>query len=168
MISGRASFFRGLGGFVLVAALGLAAGCDTAPNARPLDATPPRVADFRFDVQTVDDPDASPADSTTALVDLVVALRAADADGRVARVELTLEPSQAPTSTLALNVPQSNTQSSTQYARRVTLRLPLVDDLYTVRAYAVDNDSLLSNQVRGQFRVVPVGEETGAEDDPEA
>jgi hypothetical protein len=133
-------------------------GCDSSPGPSPVDAQPPRVADFRLAVEALPDPPDEPLPDSLARVQLDVALRAADDDGRVTRVELTLEPSQAPASTLVLRVPPAGDASTTQYATSFGVQLPVIDDIYTVRAYAIDNDSLLSNQVRGQFRVRPASE----------
>jgi hypothetical protein len=40
------------------------------------------------------------------------------------------------------------------YSDTLVLGLPLINEIYTVRVFAIDDDSLASNQVTGQFRVV--------------
>ena len=143
-------WLRCLGGAGVLALLLLPAGCDTAPGAHPLDPQPPRVADFGFDVAVVPPPDQLP--DTLAAVQLDVALRASDPDGQVERVEVTLVPAQAPRATVIVSLPA---QDGDRFGGQFVLGLPVADERYSVRAYAVDNDSLLSNQARGQFRLVP-------------
>lgn len=142
--------WRCLGGAGVLALLLVAAGCDTAPGAQSLDPQPPRVADFGFDVAVVPPPDPLP--DTLAAVQLDVALRASDPDGRVERVEVALEPAQAPRAIVIVSLPA---QADDRFGGQFVFGLPVIDEQYTVRAYAVDNDSLLSNQARGQFRLVP-------------
>lgn len=139
----------GLGAAVILGPL-LLLGCDTAPSAPPAALTPPRVADFALEVEVVPDPDLP---DTLAAIQLEASLRAADSDGQVVRTEMTVEPSQAPAATTVLTLPNV---SDDRYGQIVTVVLPAtLDERYTVRAYAIDNDSLVSNQVRGQFRIVP-------------
>ena len=112
-----------------------------------------------FDLQVVPDSingaDLAPdqVQDTTAQVPVTVAAKATDPDGRVERVVFTIEPASRPRATA---VGRLDSLQSTQYGRAFRLSIPAtVPEIYTVRVYAVDNDSLSSNQVVGQFRFVP-------------
>lgn len=127
----------------------LSGGCDQAPGPQAQDGTPPVVSDLVVlpDTATV------PADSTTATVDVGIQARVRDPDGTVERVVFTLEPKSNPRSAITNQLVQ---RFNEQYLRQFQLSLPVRKELYSVRVYAVDDDSLSSNQVLGQFQVVPV------------
>ena len=163
------SFFRGTarrlffcGGILALCAAPLfVTGCDETPGAVSSTQIPPEVADFAHAPTRVV-VDSLPNDrvqNNTVQVPLAVQARATDADGTVQRVEFTIEPSQNPRNTLVLDLPPAQ---GDRYAGAVSVGLPVVDEIYTVRVYAIDNDSLVSNQVRGQFRVVAPTDTTSA------
>jgi len=131
----------------------LAAGCDDTPGTQAIDPEPPELAGFSFSPKrvVVDDVPPDRIQDDRVQVPLTVEARASDPDGSVDRVELALEPSQNPQGTLLLDLPAAD---GDRFAGAINIGLPLVDEIYTVRVYAVDNDSLVSNQVRGQLRVV--------------
>jgi len=126
----------------------LSAGCDQAPGPQAQDGTPPVVSDLLV----VPDTATVPADTATATVDVGIQARVRDPDGVVERVVFTLEPKSSPQSTISDQLLQ---RFNEQYLRQFELSVPTLNDVYTVRVYAVDDDSLTSNQVLGQFQVVP-------------
>jgi len=93
-----------------------------------------------------------PEQDSVARVSLRIGVNATDPDGTLDRVVFTLEPSSNPRGTL------SGTLTSTQgdrYQRELSLGVPAFrDEVYTIRVYAADDDSLASNQVVGRFRFV--------------
>jgi len=96
---------------------------------------------------------------STAQVPLQLSARATDPDGSVVRVVFVLEPSSDPRGTVSGQLP-AQSESSSLYGGQLALSLPLVDEIYTVRVFAVDDDSLASNQVTGQLRFVPTDSST--------
>ena len=136
----------------LVVSLGLW-GCDTVPA--PETRQPPSVSGLQIVPDSVHQSDLPPdqVQESTAVVPLVIdSVRATDPDGSVARVVFVLEPSSNPRGTVSGGLP---VQTRPVYGGQLPLSLPLVDEIYTVRVFAVDDDSLASNQVTGQFRFVP-------------
>ncbi|MFB6098150.1 MAG: hypothetical protein ABEK84_03370 [Salinibacter sp.] len=136
---------------VVLVAVTLLWGCDTVPP--PEERRPPSVAGLRIvpdSLHASDLPDKRVQDST-AQVPLEIAARATDPDGTVARVMFVIEPSSAPRGTVSGRLPA---QDGSVYGGRLSLAVPLADEIYTVRVFAVDDDSLASNQVTGQFRFV--------------
>jgi hypothetical protein len=91
---------------------------------------------------------------STAQVPLDIAARATDPDGSINRVVFLLEPSSNPRGTASGTLPAVE---DALYEGRLAFSVPLIDEIYTVRVFAVDDDSLASNQVAGQFRFVPSG-----------
>ena len=85
-----------------------------------------------------------------AQVAVEIAADARDADGRVERVVFTVEPASSPRRTATGRLVPTN---SMRYERQIGLGVPRVDEVYTVRVFAVDDDSLASNQVIGRLRV---------------
>lgn len=126
----------------------LSGGCDQAPGPQAQDGTPPVVSNLVL----VPDTATVPADTTTATVQVGIQARVRDPDGAVERVVFTLEPKSSPQSTISNQLLQ---RFNEQYLRQFELSVPTIKDVYTVRVYAVDDDSLTSNQVLGQFQVVP-------------
>jgi hypothetical protein len=89
---------------------------------------------------------------STARVPLTIAASASDPDGSVERVTFTIEPASNPRGTLVGTLTRDQ---GTQYRRDIALQVPIATDkLYTVRVFAVDDDSLASNQSIGHFRFV--------------
>jgi hypothetical protein len=89
-----------------------------------------------------------------ARVPLAIAAGITDPDGQIERVIFTIEPSSNPRGTASGSL-QEQTEDGV-YARQIGLRVPVaVDEVYTVRVFAVDDDSLESNQGVAQFRFLP-------------
>ncbi len=144
---------------VLVGGLVLG-GCDTVST--PEETQPPSVAGLQVVPDSLHESDLPPdqvQDSTAQVPIVIDSVRATDPDGTVQRVVFVLEPSSNPRGTLSGTLPA---QDRPLYGAGLTLSLPLIDEIYTVRAFAVDDDSLASNQVTGQFRFVPA-DSSGAE-----
>ncbi len=148
------SFLGSLSGAVLFG-LGLWAlgGCDTVP-APERNQQPPSVAGLQVVPDSINQSDLPPdqVGDSSAVVPLVIdSVRATDPDGSVARVAFVLEPSSNPRGAISGSLPPAEPPL---YGGQLSLSIPLVDEIYTVRVFAVDDDSLASNQVTGQFRFV--------------
>lgn len=143
----RSIFTRLLGPVLVALGLVLTGGCDSVPG-RPGERQPPRVANLQVVTDSIQE---VPEDSTVR-VDVGLAARATDPDGEINRVVFTIEPSSNPRGTVSGTLPRVENDI---YAGRIRLNIPLVEELYTVRVFAVDSDSLASNTVTGQFRVEP-------------
>lgn len=142
--------------WLAVAALaigGIAVGCD---RVSPVESgQPPSVSGLEVDPDSVHESDLSPSQvqDSVAQVPLSIAAVAADPDGTVERVVFSIEPASNPrgTATGTLERDQEN-----EYRREIELGVPVfLDEVYTVRVFAVDDDSLKSNQGVGRFRFVP-------------
>jgi hypothetical protein len=134
-------------GWGLLVGLGLLAlGCDQV-DPTP-SGVPPQVTAFEVAPDTV----RGPASADTATVSVDIAARIRDPDGTVERVVFTLEPASNPRATIPGALPP---QGGGVYGQRIGLTLPVVEEVYSVRVFAVDDDSLASNQALGQFRFVP-------------
>jgi hypothetical protein len=144
-----------LGILLVGVGLGLGMGCDTVP-APDRDQRRPSVAGLQVTPDSVHESDLSPEEIVDSLAQVSVDLsvRATDPDGTVERVEFLFEPSSNPRGTLSGTL--SALGAEERYGGRLELSLPLRDEIYTIRVFAVDDDSLSSNQVTGQFRFVPV------------
>jgi hypothetical protein len=90
-------------------------------------------------------------------VNLGILAQANDTDGTVERVVFLIEPSSNPRGTFSGRLPPAPAVENVYGGVFDSLSVPLVDEIYTVRVFAVDDDSLTSNQVTGQFRFVPSG-----------
>jgi len=147
--------FRLLGVVLVGVGMGLGGGCDTLP-APDRDQRRPSVANLQLTPDSVHASDLSAEQIVDSLaqVEMDLSARAADPDGTVERVVFVFEPSSNPRGTLSGSLPAL--EEGTRYGGRLNLSIPLRDELYTVRVFAVDDDSLSSNQVTGQFRFVPV------------
>mgnify|MGYP006297026093 CR=1 FL=1 len=137
--------------FVGILLLGLiSTGCDQVPA---LDFSPQRPSVYGLDISpdslSAADLDSSLVQDSVAQVPVEVAVQAEDPDGEVERVVFTFEPSSNPRGAA---FGQLEERSEGTYGQRFGLSLPLRDEVYTVRVYAVDDDSLSSNQGIGRFR----------------
>lgn len=126
---------------------GVGLGCDQVSPSQTGGAAP-RVTNLRVVPDTVRAP--ASADSTSANLGISFAIE--DPDRNVERGLLTLEPASAPGRARAIQLSAVQLQIG-----RVSfgLRLPVERDVYTVRMFAVDQDSLTSNQGVTQFQMVP-------------
>lgn len=140
-----------LGAAVLVAGLGLWGGCDTVP-APDREKQPPFVSSLQVVPDSIHESDLDQVTDSSAQVPLDISAQATDPDGTIARVVFVLEPSSNPRGTVSGALP---VVEGALYGGRLAFSVPLIDEIYTVRVFAVDDDSLSSNQVTGQFRFVP-------------
>lgn len=145
---------RLLGAVVLGGSLWVGGGCDTVP-APDRNQQPPSVAELQIVPDSVRESALPPDQIQDSLAQdtLTISARATDSDGTVERVVFVLEPSSNPRSPISGQLPPVP-QSSSLYGAGLPVSFPLVDEIYTIRVYAVDDDSLASNQVTGQFRFV--------------
>lgn len=152
--------------WAVVLALGLVAGsgCDSVPEATPNEPQPPSVFAFQLYPDSVHgaDLDLNPDQDTAAEVPLRLAAQATDSDGEIERVLFTVEPASNPRGAVFGELePVDSLEHG--YARVLPLAVPATrDEIYSIRVFAVDTDSLGSNQVAGQFRFVPA---TGGDTD---
>jgi len=143
--------------YVLVLALVLAGpglGCDQGGADLEDRGPAPLVSGLvvRPDSVTAADVPPDRVQDSLAQIDLRLQAYARDPDGAVERVQFVIEPSTNPRGTATGTLQREN---DSLYARQIGLRLPVfVTEVYTVRVFAVDDDSLASNQVLGQFRFV--------------
>jgi len=139
-------------GLALGATGWLLAACDATPGPTALDLQQPVVSALALTPDTVRAADL-PADQVAngqALVDFTIEVTASDADGTVDRVLVVFDPAYG---TSAPGVAQLLPIEGDRYGG--IQRYPLATDQadrITVRAFAVDNDSLTSNQVIAQIR----------------
>lgn len=136
------------------AALWLAA-CDTGPGPEPLDKQPPTVSDLTVAPETIRIAEL-PADQVSggqAVVDLTLAASARDADGTVDRVLAIIDPVYSGS---AAGITQLDPLDGARYGgvRRYAVAADRAD-VFTIRVLAIDNDSLTSNEVVRQFRIIP-------------
>ncbi len=139
----------------VILAFGLSA-CDEAPGVEPDPQSPVLAADFTQLPDTVDAAMVPPDRVTDSTVVARISLAAAaeDPDGQIARVVFTIEPASAPGVTIDGDLPPVPDISNV-YGINIDLTLPQVDEIYTVRLFAVDDDSLQSNVALSQVRVLP-------------
>jgi hypothetical protein len=144
---------RLLGILLVGGGLGLSTGCDTVPA--PEGTQRPSVSALQVVPDSLHQSDLPPDQIQDSLAQdtLTIGVRATDPDGSVARVVFVIEPSSNPRATISGSL---SLVEPPLYGGGVPLSLPLVDEIYTIRVFAVDDDSLSSNQVTGQFRFVPV------------
>lgn len=152
---------RLLGGLLVAVAVG--SGCDTLP-APDRDQRRPSVTNLQIRPDSVHESDLSSEQivDSMAQVGLDLSVRATDPDGTVERVAFVFEPSSTPRGTLSGSLPAQG--EAARYGGRLGLSIPLIDEIYTVRVFAVDDDSLAGNQVTGQFRFVPTDTSEAAGD----
>lgn len=140
----------------LAAALALVlSACDTAPGLTP-PAQPPVVTDLAYspDSVTADSLGPSRVTDSTVTADVRIIARASDPDGEIARVVFTIEPAAVPEAAIEGTLP-AIPEEPDLYGTAIDLTLPRVDEIYTIRTYAIDRDSLVSNVSLGQLRVLP-------------
>jgi len=132
------------------------ASCDEAPGVEPGPQSPVLAADFSQLPDTVDAATVPPDRVTDSTVVARISLAAAaeDPDGQIARVAFTIEPASAPGVAIDGDLPPVPDISNV-YGISIDLTLPRVDEIYTVRLFAVDDDSLQSNVALSQVRVLP-------------
>ncbi len=150
-----ANWHRILGLLVAVLVVGLGSGCDQVAPDELGTGQRPLVSDVVLQPDSVRAADLRPdqVQDSLAQIPLVIAAGITDPDGEIERVVFTIEPSTNPRGTAsgALEPQEENV-----YARQVGLQVPVdVNEVYTVRVFAVDDDSLESNQGVGQFRFIP-------------
>lgn len=152
--------------WAVVLALGLVAGsgCDSVPEAPPSERQSPSVFAFQLHPDSVHGSglDLDPDQDTAAEVPLRLAAQVTDSDGEIERVLFTVEPASNPRGAVFGELePVDSLEHG--YARVLPLAVPATrDEIYSIRVFAVDDDSLGSNQVMGQFRFVPAsGNGTG-------
>ncbi|MEF8938308.1 MAG: hypothetical protein V5A22_00580 [Salinivenus sp.] len=99
---------------------------------------------------------AQQVQDSLAQVGLHLRVRATDPDGVVERVQFTVEPASNPRGTATGTLQR---ESDSLFVRQLGLRVPVfLTEVYTVRVFAVDDDSLASNQTLGQFQFVSAPE----------
>ncbi|WP_233993591.1 hypothetical protein [Salinibacter altiplanensis] len=157
---------RLLGAVLIGGGLALWGGCDTVP-APERTQRGPSVADLQVTPDSVHESELDDEQIVDALAQVAVdvSARAEDPDGTVERVVFVVEPSSNPRGTFSGSLSPSSNEM--RYGARLGLSLPLSDEIYTIRVFAVDDDSLSSNQVTGQFRFVPT-DTSGATGDADA
>ena len=135
---------------------GIVLGCDQVSAPSATDA--PTVADLEVTPDSVHAADLPPdlVNDSTAQVPLLVSVRAWDPDGEIERVSFTFEPVGNPQGA-AFGRLEATEEG--RYAREFAVSVPATrDEAYALRVYAVDSDSLASNQAIGRFRFVPASE----------
>lgn len=150
--SGSVVSFLGTVGIGLVLVVG--SGCDSVPGQAPEALRPPSVFALQIVPDSVHGSDLD-RDGEQEAIPVALSAEAKDPDGEVDRVLFVLQPASTPAETAFGQLePDDSTQFG--YARRLSLAVPrTVAERYTIRVFAVDDDSLASNQVTGQFRFVP-------------
>ncbi len=144
-----------MGCAVAVGAASPLVGCDTAPGPTPLNQQQPVVSVLAVAPDTVraaDLPDDQVVNGQ-ALIDISIEVTARDADGTVDRVLVFIDPAYGVSSPGLAQFPRIE---GDRYGG--TARYPVAleaDELLTLRAFAVDNDSLTSNQVTTHIRYLP-------------
>ena len=133
----------------------LLSACDEAPGVAP-SAEPPVLLDLAYSPDSVNADSLEPTRVTdsTVTADLRIVTAAEDPDGSIDRVVFTIEPASAPDGAIEGTLPPIPDEP-TLYGTAIDLTLPRVDEIYTIRTYAIDQDSLLSNVALGQIRVIP-------------
>jgi len=127
-------------------------GCDQV--ARPDEKQPPSVSGLSVLPDSVEAARLPPTliQDSIAQVPLRIGATATDPDGRVERVVFTIEPSSNPRGTLSGTLPLA---SGSTYRDTLLLGIPIsLDEVFTVRVFAVDDDSLASNQGVGRLRFI--------------
>jgi hypothetical protein len=135
---------------------GILTGCDQVGTPEVGTGQRPLVSDVVVQPDSVNAADLSPdqVQDSLARVPLAIAAGITDPDGQIERVVFTVEPSSSPRGTASGSLQEQ--QQEGVYARQIALRVPVtLNEVYTVRVFAVDDDSLESNQGVARFRFVP-------------
>jgi len=139
---------------VVALGMGIAVlGCDQVSPRE--ERQPPSVSGLDVVPDTIDAARLAPLPEQDSLVQDTVGLSvvATDPDGQVARVAFTIEPASNPRATVLGSLAPVN---DSVYAGGGILTVPRFRGAtYTVRVYAVDDDSLASNQGIGRLQVLP-------------
>ena len=141
---------------VVVIFSGLLLGCDQVSGLSEGEA--PTVADLEVTPDSVNAADLPPdlVNDSTAQVPLRVSIRASDPDGEVERVSFTFEPVTNPQGAAFGRLEATG---EGRYAREFAISVPAMrDEVYALRVFAVDSDSLASNEAIGRVRFVPASE----------
>ena len=143
---------------ILVVAIfsGFLLGCDQVSGLSEGEA--PTVADLEVTPDSVNAADLPPdlVNDSTAQVPLRVSVRASDPDGEVERVSFKFEPVTNPQGAA---FGQLEATGEGRYAREFAISVPARrDEVYALRVFAVDSDSLASNEAIGRVRFVPASE----------
>ena len=139
-----------------VIALGMSVavfGCDQVSSLE--ERQPPSVSGLEVVPDTIDAARLTPLPDQDSLVQDTVGISvlAEDPDGKIARVAFTIEPASNPRATMAGALTPVN---DSVYAGGGILTVPRFrGGTYTIRVYAVDDDSLASNQSIGRLQVLP-------------
>lgn len=131
----------------------LVLGCDQV--SRLEEGQRPSVSGLSVEPDTLDAATLEPVPEQDSLVrDTVgISILASDPDGQIARVVFILEPASNPRGTIAGRLGEVE---DSLYAGGGVLSVPRYRGVtYTVRVYAVDEDSLASNQGIGRLQVLP-------------
>lgn len=156
MIPSYGDLYSLLGAVVLGTAFVGVGGCDAVQGVEHEEQRSPSVFALRLEPDSISRTDRS-SDAEQDTISLSVAASASDPDGDIDRVLFTVEPASNPRGT-AFGQLRPVEGAQHEYVRNFALLVPAVpDEIYTVRVFAVDNDSLASNQVTGQVRVAPSG-----------
>ena len=134
--------------------LGGLVGCDQAGLLDPSRGQGPLVSGLVVRPDSVNAADLAPdqVQDSLAQVSLRLQVRATDPDGTVERVQFTIEPSSNPRGTATGPLQRAD---DSLFAAQLGLSVPVNrTEVYTVRVFAVDDDSLASNQALGQFHFV--------------
>lgn len=148
-MSDRSVFIRARVWWVFSFGFGLLlmGGCDAVPGLQE-DLSRPTVSDLQVITDTVEVVEQD----SVAEVGITIAARAVDADGTIERVVFTLEPASNPRGTASGEL---EVVDGALYGGGIRFTVPLREEIYTVRVFAVDDDGLASNQVTSQFRFDP-------------
>ena len=126
------------------------AACDATPGPDALGGLPPELSDLAYTPTAVSLVAGDPytVEDDVALVPLTLDVRARDADGAVQEVAYVVQTPDVGADPLAAGT--LTAAGDGRYRAETTLRIPVAEvRLYTVLVYAVDDDGLLSNQLRG-------------------
>lgn len=129
--------------------------CDTAPGPVPLDPAPPEASALTVvpDTIRVADLPEDDVEGGEATVDITAVVTARDPDGTVDRVLAVIEPSYGATRPVAVQLPRVE---GDQFGGTGRFSIAIDQtDVLMLRAFAVDDDSLTSNEVIRSIHVLP-------------
>lgn len=140
----------------LAVAAALLAACDAVPGPASLNRQPPEVDSLLVVPDTIRAA-ALPPDSVTdgqAAVTITTAVMARDPDGSVDRVLVLIDPAYGASSAGVAQLLREGNSDRFGGALRFNIAVERADVLM-VRAFAVDNDSLTSNEVVARIHLLP-------------